>query len=110
MLLENRTLDDIKDKINEIEECLQGIGFADFHSSRRRMIFVVHRLESILISMESFDEDFRGKYTELPWDEVMQYRKLILKGNSEIDEKEVWNISKIKLVRLKKILDSINYR
>jgi uncharacterized protein with HEPN domain len=104
----NDILDDIKNSINEIEESLQGLGFDDYRNNRGRMIYVVNRLESIFGNIDRIDSDFRSLHPEVQWEEVLQYRNMMLKGNSGIDEKEVWTIAKIKLVKLKKILDSIH--
>jgi uncharacterized protein with HEPN domain len=103
-------IDDIKDLISEIEETLQGIGFNDYRSDRRRMIFVVRRLETILNNLELLDEDFREKHKDIPWDEVADYRSKILGNSFEINEQEVWTIAKIKLMKLKKILYAIDER
>jgi uncharacterized protein with HEPN domain len=97
-------LDEIFDSITIIEETLQGIGYDDYRTDRKKMITVVNNLENIIYLISKIPLEFKEVNPGVPWDEVDAFNSKILHGPSGIDEKEVWDIAKIKLFRLNKVL------
>ena len=104
-------LNQILDSISTIEESIQGIGFDDYHTDRRRKILAVECFENIISLMHNIPEDFKANSTDIEWAEIAGLRKLFVNHEFGINEHEIWNASKKTIRRLKKqVLNHIQDR
>lgn len=98
-------LNDVVDAISTIEENLQGIGFSDFRTDRKRLISVVNSFESIFDSVNKLPSSTKEIYPEIPWEEFYEFQTKLSPKEYGIDEEIVWSVAKNKLTRLKKIIN-----
>lgn len=100
-------LNNIIDNITIIEENIQGIGFYDYRTDRKRQISVVKSLAAITENCEKLPQDFKEKYAEIDWSFFDKVKKIISYSEYGISEKEVWDASKTLLLKYQKNFDKI---
>lgn len=99
-------LDTVVDSISLIEENLAGIGFQDYKTDRKRMITVVNYFETILEALHEIPKEVREAHPEIDWTSFDGIREKIIHPEMGINEEEVWRIAKMKLMKLKKAINS----
>jgi uncharacterized protein with HEPN domain len=100
-----RFLDTVVDSISIIEEHLAGIGYQDYKTDRRKMIIVVENFETILEALHSIPQDIKDAHPDIDWESFDGFRARISDPNHGINEEEVWSIAKMKLTKLKKLIN-----
>jgi uncharacterized protein with HEPN domain len=98
-------LDKVVDSISMIEENLAGIGYQDYKTDRKRMITVVHHFETIMEALQKIPEDVKQSYPHIDWKSFEGFREKITDPHNGINEEEVWYIAKMKLQKLKKVIN-----
>ncbi|MBM2816110.1 MAG: hypothetical protein HW421_2872 [Ignavibacteria bacterium] len=96
----------IQDSINNIEDALQGLAFEDYRTNRKKMIFVVGNIESIINDITDLPEDFRSSHPEMNWDNFLSLKEKIVNSEVGVNEEEIWKVSKQKLKLLRKFIES----
>lgn len=102
-----KSLREILDLINRIEELLQGIGFEDFANDRKIKIGVVHNYEQLFDALETIPGNIRDQNPGIHWSELMELKQKIVISDYGISDEEVWNISKHKLKKIGRSIKSV---
>lgn len=98
-------LSDAVDSISVIEETLQGVGYNDYRNDRKMKITVVDSFENLFEAVRHIPEEIRAEYSDVPWEEFENMRLDIKDENYGVDEERVWKWAKIKLRKIKKLLN-----
>jgi len=51
--------------------------------------------------VKKLPEDFRVKYSEIPWKNIAGMRDIVVHGYETIDKRILWNVSKSEIPKLK---------
>jgi len=100
-------LRDITDSISAIEEYTKGITEGAFYSNRLVQDAVARRLEIIGEAAKNIGDDFRNKYSEIPWKKIAGMRDIIAHGYFGVKLERIWDVVKEDLPRMKKQVASI---
>ncbi len=100
-------LEDMLSAIDHIEKDLEGISFEDFCRDQMRQDAVVRRLEVIGEAARFLSEDFRSRYPQIPWQDIIGMRHKLAHDYFEVDLRVVWDTVQIDLPQLKLWLQEI---
>lgn len=95
-------LEHIMDSIRAIESFTYGIKEDDFYQNREKFDAVVRNLEIIGEASRHIDEEFRSKYSIIPWREITGMRDNLIHEYFGVDKVEVWHTIKNDIPELKK--------
>lgn len=94
-------IEDILKRINLIEDSIKKLSKDLFESDGMLVDATVRRLEIIGEAVKSIPDDFRKKYSEVPWKNIAGFRDIVTHAYFEVDFDTVWNIIKKDLPDLK---------
>lgn len=94
-------LQHIYDAILEIESYVQQSPFDIFQSDRMMQFACVKQLEIIGEATNNLTPHFKKLYSEVPWQEIVGLRNILIHEYFGIDTKIVWDIIKTDLASLK---------
>jgi uncharacterized protein with HEPN domain len=100
-------LEDMLSAIDQIEKYLEGISFEDFCHDQMRQDAVVRRLEVIGEAARFLSEDFRSRYPQIPWQDIIGMRHKLAHDYFEVDLRVVWDTVQFDLPQLKLWLQEI---
>lgn len=90
-------LKDILDAIECIREFVQGLDFETFKKDRKTVDAVVRNLEIVGEAVAQLQIGIKEKYPEVSWQEVKNFRNVIIHKYFEVDKEMVWDIIEEKL-------------
>jgi uncharacterized protein with HEPN domain len=100
----------ILESIEKIEEFTKGISKNDFLASVQIQDATIRRLEIIGEAAKNIPNEFREKYTYVPWSEMARMRDKLIHRYFGVDLNLTWDVVKRDLPelkeKLKKILES----
>ena len=99
-----KLLHNILDAISVIEETLQGIGFNDFRTDRRKIITTVENFEIIIHSIKNLPESSKVEDAGIILKEIDESWTQMIIDEYVINEEEIWNTAKRKLNKLRKVI------
>ena len=85
-------LQDIWESTLAIEEYTQNLAEDKFYSNRQVQDAVVRRLEIIGEAVKNIDDDFRNKYTQIPWKKIAGMRDIIAHEYFGVKLERVWDV------------------
>ncbi|GAI56485.1 unnamed protein product [marine sediment metagenome] len=91
---------DILESIEAIEEYMQTLTEEEFYENRQVQDAVLRRFEIIGEAAKKMDEDFRGKYADIPWKKIAGMRDVLIHEYFGVNLKRVWLIIKRDLPEL----------
>ena len=94
----------ILDAIEEVENYLGKIGFADFEKNTLVINATIRQLEIIGEAAMRISKEFKAKNSEIPWLEIIGMRNRLIHEYFGVDIKVVWETVTNDLVKLKEIL------
>ncbi|MDX1920820.1 MAG: DUF86 domain-containing protein [Candidatus Caenarcaniphilales bacterium] len=94
-------LEDILDSIEQIQKYVLGLDFDKFENNRLVIDAVVRNLEIIGEASKLLTEDFRRKYTNIPWVKIIATRNKVIHEYGSVNLEIVWGIIEKELPRLK---------
>lgn len=99
----------ILDSINRIESYVDGLDSYEFLDDEHEMArtATVRELEIIGEASNSIAQDFRQKYPEIPWREMIDTRNKIIHDYMMVDYELVWDIIGKDLPPLKKQMENL---
>lgn len=90
-------LKDILDSIKKIEGYIQSFDFEDFKNSSIVIDASVRNLEIIGEAVSQMSQEVKDKYLDVPWQEIKNFRNLIIHKYHRVDIEILWDIIKNKL-------------
>lgn len=95
-------IEDILGRIDLIEDSIDKLSKDKFELNELLADATVRRLEIIGEAVKNIPNDFRKKYSEVPWKDIAGFRDIIVHAYFKIDFDAVWDIIKKDLPDLKK--------
>lgn len=102
-------LTDIVDSISRIEEYTRGFSFEDFKNDLKTIDAVVRNFEVIGEAAANLPEEFREKYSKIPWSQIIAMRNKVIHEYFGIDPEIIWKTVQEDLPELKKELEVIGF-
>lgn len=94
-------LQDIWESILAIEEYTQGLTEEGFYDNRQVQDAVIRRLEIVGEATKNVDDDFRKRYSDIPWKEMAGMRDVLIHEYFGVNLRRVWQVIKTDLPGLK---------
>ena len=85
-------LQDIWESTLAIEEYTQNLAEDEFYSNRQVQDAIIRRLEIIGEAVKNVDDDFRNKYTQIPWKKIAGMRDIIAHEYFGVKLERVWDV------------------
>ena len=100
-------INDIWESILAIEEYTRSISEDEFYKNQQVQDAVIRRLEIIGEAVKNIDDDFRNKYTDIPWKKIAGMRDIIAHEYFGIKLERIWDAATKDLPELKTTFDLI---
>ena len=99
-------LQDILEAIERIEKYAQK-GKTQFEKDELIEIWIVHHIQIIGEAARGLSEEFRKKYSETPWPEIIAMRNILVHHYFGVETEEVWTTVERDMPELKKKIKKI---
>ncbi len=100
-------IEHILDSIKDIESFTEKVSKQEFFENKEKQNAVVRSLEIIGEASKNISEDFKGKYKNIEWREIIRTRDKIIHHYFGVDLEIIWKIIKLDLPVLKRRLKEI---
>jgi len=100
-------IDDIRDSIEAIKRYTTGLTKEDFFSSSEKQDAVYRRLEVIGEAANRLPDEFRNKYSLIPWYKIVGMRNVLIHEYDSIDLDLVWETIQRDIPKLEEYIKSI---
>lgn len=100
-------IEEISESIRLITEYIGDISKENLDKNQGLKDSIVRRLEIIGEATKNIPDDFREKYSEVPWKKIAGLRDVIIHTYFNIDLDIIWDIVKNDLPNLKKEIEKI---
>jgi len=91
---------DILDAIDKIASYVEGLSYGDFLADPKTQDAVTRNIEIIGEAARSLPADFKERHAEVPWDEIVGMRNVIVHQYFGILPDVVWDVVKNELPSL----------
>jgi uncharacterized protein with HEPN domain len=92
---------DILDAIDRILSYVEAMNYEDFLSDRKTQDAVTRNIEIVGEAARSFPKSFREKHSDVPWNEIISMRNVIVHQYFGILPDVVWDVIKNELPKLR---------
>ena len=100
-------LKDILDSINQIKEYTKDQDIEEFKNNRLVIDGSVRNLEIIGEASSQLSSEFKDQYQEIAWQEMIDFRNVVIHKYHQVDVEILWDIIENKLKLLKKDIERI---
>ena len=100
-------LDDIIESIEHIENYIEDMNLQGFSDDQRSQDAIIRRLGTIGEATTKLPIEVRNKYPEIPWNEIVGMRNLIIHEYFAIKLERIWDTIIRDLPKLKKVAKKI---
>jgi uncharacterized protein with HEPN domain len=84
---------DILDSIAKIEEYTKDVDEREFLANTQLQDAVLRRLEIIGAAVKSIPNDFRDKYSEIPWKKIAGLRDVLIHEYFGVNMRRTWKVA-----------------
>jgi uncharacterized protein with HEPN domain len=95
-------LKDIQENIAAISEFTSGMEFEQFKADKKTLFAVCRCLEIIGEAVGLIPDDVKSRYKKIPWQDIKNFRNIVVHKYREIDVETVWDILQNELEPLDK--------
>lgn len=85
-------LEDIISSITQIEEYVKNINWNQFVENAEKQDAVIRRFEIIGEASRKLEDNFRETYSQIPWEEMVRFRNILIHNYSEVDLEIIWQV------------------
>ena len=97
----------MRDAIKAILEYTKDANKKSFNSNELMQDAVIRRIEIIGEAAKNVSNEFRKKYSEIPWKKIVGMRDKLIHGYFNVDVERVWNVIIDDILVLKKQIEDI---
>lgn len=97
----------MRDAIKAILEYTKDANRESFNSNGLMQDAVIRRIEIIGEAAKNVSNEFREKYSEIPWKKIVGMRDKLIHGYFNVDVDRVWNVIIDDMLVLKKEIEEI---
>lgn len=97
----------IAEAIEKIEQYLKPVSFYEFIVDPMRVDAVTRELEIIGEASRHLSDDFKSAHPEIPFEDIVGMRNLLIHGYYEVDLAVVWKTCQEDLPALRKVIADI---
>ncbi|MCX6761737.1 MAG: DUF86 domain-containing protein [Candidatus Moranbacteria bacterium] len=97
----------IRDSINDINEAISGITYAEFLENKILLKAVVRDLEIIGEAAGKMSQDFRDANPQIPWRDMIDMRNVLIHEYFGVIPETVWKTCTENLPELKIAIDAL---
>lgn len=90
-------LNHMLERCEKVRKITSSITKEEFCSDSDKQDLVVHSFEIIGEASHNLSEEFKNKHSEIPWNEIKDFRNVLAHQYFRIDPEEVWEISQTDL-------------
>lgn len=94
-------IEDILDSIEKIEQYTKTIDEQDFLADTKIQDAVLRRLEIIGEAVKNIPQDFRDKYSQIPWKRIAGLRDVLIHEYFGVNLHRAWKLAKEDIYDLK---------
>lgn len=94
-------LEHVLESIKKIEDFTRGVSKGKFEKDIKLQDAIIRRLEIIGEAVKNIPADFRGKYSQISWNEIAGMRDKLMHHYFGIDINVVWKTVKEDIPKLK---------
>ena len=98
---------DILDAIDRITSYVEGTSYEDFLADRKTQDAVTRNIEIIGEAARSLPAEFKERHAEIPWDEIVGMRNVIVHQYFGILPDVVWDVVRNELPALRSQIASL---
>jgi uncharacterized protein with HEPN domain len=98
---------DLLDSANAILEFVNGFSFERFCNDRRTYSAVIREFEVIGEAVGKLSDDIKKRYSEVEWQDIKDFRNLLIHEHFGVDLEIIWKIIKEDLPGLMKAVRKI---
>jgi uncharacterized protein with HEPN domain len=98
---------DILESANDVIEFTKDIGYNEFINNKMIRYAVIRALEIIGEASRYINNDFREKYPNVPWKEMVGLRNILIHKYFGIDYILLWKIVKEDIPKIKKEVERV---
>ncbi len=102
-------VEDILQSIEYVFEDASGMDYGAFIASRTKRNAIERNLEIIGEAIRQLPEEFKQKFSHIPWHLAKGFRNRIIHEYFELDYKIVWEIIEVDLPKLQQQLSAIKF-
>lgn len=95
------------DAIDRIASYVEGMAYEEFLADRKTQDAVTRNIEIIGEAARALPEDFKEQHTDIPWDEIVAMRNVIVHQYFGILPDVVWDVVKNELPGLRSQLTGL---
>ncbi len=97
----------IRDAIKSILEYTKDVNKKSFNSKELIQDAIIRRIEIIGEAVKNVSNEFREKYSDIPWKKIVGMRDKLIHGYFNVDVERVWNVIINDIPVLKKQIEDI---
>ena len=97
----------MRDAINAVLEYIKDANKKSFNSNELMQDAVIRRIEIIGEAAKNVSNEFRKKYSGIPWKKIVGMRDKLTHGYFNVDVERVWNVIINDILVLKKQIEDI---
>ena len=98
---------DILQNMQDAEDFIRGMSFANFETDKRTFNAVVRSLEVIGEAAKNVPEEVRSKYPSVPWKEMAGLRDKVIHFYFGVNREVVWIAVKDRIPSIKPLIEQI---
>lgn len=97
-------IEDILDSIEKVEQYTRAIDEHEFLADTKVQDAVLRRLEIMGEAVKNIPQDFRSKYTDIPWKKIAGLRDILIHEYFGVNVRRAWRMARHDIFELKEKL------
>jgi uncharacterized protein with HEPN domain len=83
-------LEDILDAVAKAKQFVKDVDFEAFRANEEKVFAVIRALEIIGEAAKNIPKSIRGRYTEIPWEDIVGMRNKVIHDYFGVDIEVIW--------------------
>ena len=83
-------LQDILEAVSKARQFVKDVDFEAFRANEEKVFAVIRALEIIGEAAKNIPKSMRGRYTEIPWEDIVRMRNKVIHNYFGVDLQVIW--------------------